>query len=150
MKKYLFVVLMSGTLLLTGCNSEEKTMTCTRSVNRNSISMDMKYTVKYSGKNVTKIDTVEKVVSDDKSTLDFYKSKLDESYEDYKDIKYYENEISVDGNTLTSTTSIDYSKIDTDKLIQIDSSNKKLIEDGKINIDTIKSYYESLGITCEK
>ena len=150
MKKFLFVFLMSGSLLLTGCNSKEETMTCSRTVNRNSISMDMKYTVKYSGKNVTKIDTVEKVVSDDKSTLDFYKSKLDQSYEDYKDIQYYENEVSIDGNTLTSTTSIDYSKIDTDKLIEIDSSNKKLIEDGKINIDTIKSYYESLGITCEK
>jgi len=57
--------------------------------------------------------------------------------------------ISVDGNTLTSTVDIDYAKIDTKKMIEIDSANGQLIKDGKIKLEDLKSAYETIGASCE-
>ena len=74
---------------------------------------------------------------------------LKDIYSPYKDVEHYEYNVDISGNTLTSTTKIDYSKIDTDQLIEIDSANGTLIKDGKINIEDIRSAYESVGATCE-
>ena len=59
------------------------------------------------------------------------------------------NVTEINGNTFTSTVDIDYEKIDTEKLISIDSSNSQLIKNGKIDINDIKNIYESIGATCK-
>ena len=48
------------------------------------------------------------------------------------------------------SSQVTYLILDTDKLIEIDSSMKQLIKDGKISVETIESLYNQLGVTCEK
>lgn len=144
-------------ICLTGCGSDdkEKVMTCTK---EQTVSTGLKgeytYEVSYKGKYVTVLRSTEKLIAEDdvKSTLPMYKDAVENVYKPYKDVKHYSAKVEVKDDTLTSTVEIDYSKVDTDKLISIDANNAQLIKDGKVKIDDIKSYYESsvVGATCKK
>lgn len=150
MKKSLLVVMCIGVLFLTGCGAEkEKTLTCSRTVNQSGIKMDLNYNVKYKGNYVTVVKSEEKITSDDAETLETYKKELEKTTETISKIEHYDHDVKIDGNTLTSTITIDYTKIDTDKLIEVDSSLKQLIKNGKVSVNDIKSVYSQLGVTCE-
>ena len=71
-------------------------------------------------------------------------------YKEYKDLDYYKHNINIKNKTLTSTTNINYKKIDTDKLIEIEPGNKQLIENGKITIDKIEDLYKSNDCICKR
>ena len=76
--KYL-VVLLLGIVVITGCesNDKEKTMVCTRTINQDSISMNLKYTVTYKGEYVQQIESVEKVKTSDPTTLTTFKDTIE-------------------------------------------------------------------------
>ncbi len=151
MKKVMVaVVACLSLILITGCGEKQKTMNCSRTLNQTGVSMDLKYEVLYTGDYVDVIKSTEKVTSDNKDVLETYRKTVEAQYEPYKDIEHYEYNVTVDGNVLTSTANIDYSKIDTNKMLEVDSANGTLIQDGKIKLETIKKYYNQLGMTCEE
>lgn len=151
MKKILVAIMIMGTVLFTGCGKEEeKVMKCSRTINQASIKMNLLYDVTYKGDYVTKVESTEEITTNDESTLELYKTQIENTVSMFKDIEYYDHEINIDGNTLKSTITIDYEKIDTDELIELDSSMKQLIKDGKVAVEDIESLYNQLGITCEK
>lgn len=152
-KKFLLVTLLVMTLLVTGCNSkseETKVLTCSRTATvTEGVRMDLSYKVTYKGDYVEVIETLEKIISDDETILETYKTSVESMYSPYKGVEHYDYEVTVDGDTLTSKTKIDYSKIDTDKMIEIDSANATLIKDGKILVDDVQTMYETVGATCK-
>ncbi len=151
MKKVMMgIVACLSLMLLTGCGNEQKTMNCSRTMNQSGASIDLKYEVLYTGAYVDVVKSKEKITSDDEELLETYRKNVETQYAPYKDVEHYVTNVSIDGNVLTSTADIDYTKIDTSKMIEIDSANGSLIQDGKVKLETIKSLYESLGITCEK
>ncbi len=139
-------------LLITGCgkSSNFESMTCTRTMNQNEIKTSLKYNVQYEGDYVSKIKTIETIETDNVDTLNTYKEQIESLYSPYKDVEYYKYDVDINDNKLTSTVDINYKKVDTDKLLEIDSANGQLIKDGKIRVDDIKSVYESLGAICKK
>lgn len=150
MKKYVFGVLASvfSIVLLAGCGST-KTMTCTRTGNQSGLKMDFTYKVTYKGKYIEKVVSTEKISNSNETLLNAYKEKVEEIYEPYKDVEHYKYNVTVKDNTLTSTAEIDYSKIDTKKMIEIDSANSKIIKNGKIKLADMKAVYEASGATCK-
>ncbi len=150
-RKYLFLaVTMLVVFLVTGCSSsEEKTMTCTRTMNQSGMKTNLNYKVTYSGDYVNRVQSEESIETDDTTTLNTYKEQIENIYKPYKDIEYYTYNVTVDGNKLVSTVDINYAKIDTDKLLEIDSANSQLINDGKVKLSSVKSLYEQLGATCK-
>lgn len=150
MKKSLCIFGMFLLVLVTGCSTSEKTLVCTRTTNQENLKMNLNYTVEYSGKYVNKVKTTEKLESSSKELLETYKNSIESLYSPYKDIDHYNYNVIIEDETLTSTTDIDYSKIDTDKLIKVDSANKQLIKDGKVAVEDLKKAYESLGAECKE
>ena len=150
-RKYLFLaVTMLVVFLVTGCSSsEEKTMTCTRTMNQSGIKTNLNYKVTYSGDYVNRVQSEESIETSDTTTLNTYKEQIENVYTPYKDVEYYTYNVTVNGNKLVSTVDINYAKIDTKKLIEIDSANSQLINDGKVKLSSVKSLYEQLGATCE-
>ncbi len=165
--KYLFVLLV-GIVLLTGCGKtesnkqqeekqnevqeqqEEKTMECSRTATvAEGVQLDVKYTVTYVGEDVKKVYSNEKVISENKQYLEAYKTQVDKIYAPYKDLQYYDTNVRIEGNTLISEATIQYDKIDTDKMIEIDSANATLIRDGKVKVADLKTAYSTLGATCK-
>ena len=137
-------------ILITGCSKESgNLMTCTRSMNQNNIKTNLKYNISYDGDYVTRVKSIETVETDSEDILNSYKTQIESLYSPYNDIEYYEYNVKVEDNKLTSTVDINYEKVDTDKLLEIDSANGQLIKDGKIKVNDIKSVYESLGAICE-
>ena len=150
-RKYLFLaVTMLVVFLVTGCSSsEEKTMTCTRTMNQSGMKTNLNYKVTYSGDYVNRVQSEESIETSDTTTLNTYKEQIENVYTPYKDIEYYTYNVTVNGNKLVSTVDINYAKIDTKKLIEIDSANSQLINDGKVKLSSVKSLYEQLGATCK-
>lgn len=150
-RKYLFLaVTMLVVFLVTGCSSsEEKTMTCTRTMNQSGMKTNLNYKVTYSGDYVNRVQSEESIETSDTTTLNTYKEQIEKIYTPYKDIKYYTYNVTIDGNKLVSTVDINYAKIDIKKLIEIDSANSQLINDGKVKLSSVKSLYEQLGATCK-
>ena len=137
--------------LFTGCGSKKlMTMTCSKVDKYSDITFDLSYSVDYKGKYVTNVSSVEKIISDDIPYLEEYHDQIEKIYSPYSNLEYYDYNVYIDGNTLVSESNIDYSNIDTYKMILIDDANSQFIKDGKVLIDTIKSYYENLGISCNK
>ena len=82
--------------------------------------------------------------------LNTYKEQIEKIYTPYKDIKYYTYNVTIDGNKLVSTVDINYAKIDTKKLIEIDSANSQLINDGKVKLSSVKVYMNNLVLLVNK
>ena len=110
---------------------------------------NLNYKVTYSGDYVNRVQSEESIETSDTTTLNTYKEQIEKIYTPYKDIKYYTYNVTIDGNKLVSTVDINYAKIDTKKLIEIDSANSQLINDGKVKLSSVKSLYEQLGATCK-
>ena len=156
-KRYLFLaIVMMGVFLITGCSSKSKdivnngnVMTCTRSVNKNGMKTSLNYKVYYEGDDVTRIKSEESIQMENNKSLKGYKEQIEKVYEPYKNVKFYNYNIAIRGNKLISKVDINYSKIDTNKLIEIDKANSQIITDGKIKVSSVKSLYEKLGATCK-
>ena len=152
MKKIQIILVLIIALFATGCakESEEKAMTCTRTVKKEDVKMDFQYNVVYQQDYVKKVESIEKVTTDNLETLNNYKTTVEQVYAPYKDIEYYETEVTISDNTLTSIASIDYENIDIDELIKIDSAYEQLFTNGKISIDTIENLYNQIGVSCTR
>ena len=124
-------------------------MTCSRSMNQNDMRTNLNYKVFYKNNYVTRVKSEESIETSSTSTLNTYKEQIEKIYSPYKDIKFYQYNVTINGNKLVSTVDINYAQIDTKKLIEIDSANSQLINDGKVKLSSVKSLYEQLGATCK-
>ena len=149
-KKSIIILCTLAIIFITGCNNNEiKQLTCTRTMNQNNIKTSLKYNIEYQGKYVNKVKSIETIETDNVNILNTYKTQIENIYSSYKDIPYYQYNVEINNNKLTSTVNINYKKIDTNKLIDIDSSNGQLIKNGKVKVNDIKEVYEALGAICK-
>lgn len=150
MRKVMVVFLVSAMLFITGCSSKEETLVCTKEqVIDTRTKLQSRYQVLSKGGYVTKLNTVEIIISSSEEVLKTYQDNLENVYRDYRGIKYYSNKIRIKDNKLISTTKVDYDKIDTEQLIKIDRNNASAIEDGKVKTSALKEAYEQLDAVCK-
>lgn len=151
MKKGLIVLAVMLLVLVTGCtSSKEEKMVCTRTSTMNGIKLNLNYQVYYQKDVVNKVQTTEKITSTSKETLATYKKAVEDLYSNFNGIKHYNYDIAIEGDTLTSKTDINYSKININDLLKIDSSIEQLLnKENKISLEKIKEVYESTGAICK-
>lgn len=151
MKKLAVILMVVSVIFLTGCSEKKGVLVCTKNQDiDSSTKLESIYNVSYKDGYVTSIDTTETITSDKSEVLETYKTNLESVYSKYNDIKYYDNNIKIEGNKLISITTVNYEKIDTDKLIEVDKNNAAAIENGKVKVTTLKSAYEQLDATCKE
>ena len=95
-------------------------------------------------------DTVLYVVDISDNELVIDADLVESVSDDCRTLEYYQNNIKIKSKTLTSTTTINYAKIDTDELIKIDEGNGQLIKNGKVNINDLEEAYKQNGFNCKK
>lgn len=134
-----------------GCQKKTGTIVCTASQTPTTgVSLKSEYIITYKDSNVTKLKTTEKITTSNTADLKTYQDSLNAVYDLYKDIEYYSNNISIEDKTLISSTVINYEKVDTNKLIEVDKNNANLIKDGKVKAQDVKKMYESNGCNCKQ
>lgn len=156
------LLLILSIILISGCGDEsildkvqkegnEKILNCTRTTTKqDNLKASFKYTIYYDGDYVTKAVAIEKVKSDDKDILKEYKEAYENVFSSYKDIDYYDNEVKQEGNTVSTTTVVDYRKVDVNKIIEIEGKEDNIFDDDlKVKKDTLVSFYKKYGITCK-
>lgn len=174
-KNKLLIILFALMLVITGCSAKEKDttktedktstktedkidsnetkiLTCTANkTDEVGSTIGAVYKVVYKGEYVDLIETEEKVTSDNEQVLNYYKETIEGVYLPFKDLEHYDYNVVLKDNQVISTTKIDYSKIDTNKMIEINSAMKTIIKDGKVKVSDIRSLYESaqIGAVCE-
>lgn len=140
--------------LLTGCTtgnvaSADGKKICSRTGSVVNGESKMSYEVYYEDDYVTILHSVEEVSSDDSSVLDSYEEAYKNIFKAYEGLKYYDNSITRTENTIISDTTINYAKIDIDKLLEIEGEEDNVIENGKVKLSTWLSFAEKFGVTCE-
>ena len=154
MKKILISITIIVLLIITvivGYNIKiySGTLVCTNTYKEDEISFKTIYHVEYKKKYATKLVSIETITTSETQILNDYKTNLEMMYLRFNEIPYYNNTISIKGETLTSKTTIDYSKIDLNKLIKVDSSFNEIIKNNKISISKLKKQYISTGAYCK-
>lgn len=125
------------------------TMKCIYESNTDVMNMESIYIVKFKDKVVENLTTKETMELNDEESLEKYKTCFELLYSKYYGLDYYENKVVLKNKKLISTTNINYKKIDKDKLISIDSSNKSLFTNDNIKLTTLKKIYENNGAKCK-
>lgn len=152
MIKISLIVLVS--FLITGCGSgtvasADGVKNCSRTGEVDNGSSKMNYEVYYEGDYVTVIHSMEEIISDDSSVLDTYEEAYKNIFKQYENLEYYDNTITRSDNTVISDTTINYAKIDIDKLLEIEGEEDNVIEDGKVKLSTWLTFAKKFGVTCE-
>ena len=132
-------------------NDSRKVLTCTKSGTvTTGVQADFTYQVFHDGIYAEEVHTVEKLMTNNEEYLQQYRNLLIRGYEPYQDIEFYDYDVKINGNTLTSTVNINYAKKDKEKMIEINKENATLIKNGKVLVSDMKALYEQqVGAVCK-
>ena len=168
----LFIILILS-LLITGCGNEEE-VEKTPVVNKDSIlnhidkvgsgklkcsreayastgvDVDLTNEIEYKEGYITLLHSVDKITSDNQESLDLYEDAYKKIAKNYEGLKYYDITISRTSNSVINDVVINYEKIDTKKLLDIEGEEDNVIVNGKVLLETWVGFAEKFGIVCEK
>lgn len=153
---YFGLFFLISIFLITACKSETEkevskfsVINCTRNASADNAKVSLEYKVYYKGDYIQILNSVEKITSSSSSVLDEYEVAYQKIFSAYDGLDYYENTITRKDDSVISETTINYGKIDTDQLLEIEGEEDNVIEDGKVKVSTWISFAEKLGATCD-
>lgn len=114
----------------------------------NNSTAELSYEVSYKKGYLEIVHSLETLISEDQETLDTYENAYKNIFNTYKDLEHYENSIKRETDRVTSDTTINYSKIDMNKLEALEASDQNLIKNGKISLKDWLTFAEKLGTKC--
>lgn len=158
MKKIISIILIiTVATLITGCSSNENeikykqgTLICSREGNITNGSTNLEYLINYKDGNIITLHSIEEVISDDEEILNTYEDAYKNIFKAYENLKYYENTVTRDYNSVISNTIINYDKIDIDALLAIEGEEDNIIQDGKAKLEIWLSFAKKFGTECEE
>jgi uncharacterized lipoprotein YehR (DUF1307 family) len=123
---------------------------CTRDASAGTgIDVSLNYYLYYTGENINILYSEEKIISSDSSSLDEYETAYNNIKVNYNGLEYYDQEVIRGDTTVTNKITINYDKIDTDKLLSIEGEEDNIISDGKAKVDKWITLAKKFGTTCE-
>lgn len=124
---------------------------CTREASAaEGIDVDLKYEIQYNNGIIQILHSIEKIVSENKDSLDEYEEAYRKIASNYEGLKYYDTSIVRTDTTVTNDTTINYEKLDMNKLIEIEGEEDNVVEDGRVKLATWLDFAEKFGTTCEE
>ncbi|MBR6137781.1 MAG: DUF1307 domain-containing protein [Bacilli bacterium] len=112
-------------------------------------SAEMSYEIYYTNDIINRIESVEKVTSPSRNTLDTYENSYRTIHSYYEDVEYYETEVVRTDNTVSSYIKIDYDHVDINKLIEIEGTETNIFdENNKPSLTKYKELAKKAGAKC--
>ena len=149
--KYLLLFVLLG-VLFAGCGSNEKVIKCTNTINQGGIDYSATYEIYVDNNDIVKkVTTTEILKSDDNDYLEQSKESAESLYESAsKEYGGYTYSVKVNGNTLTSKCTIDYTKMNVKKYVEDNPTlNTFADENNNVTLSGIKNLYSQFGAKCE-
>ena len=160
----LLIILFICLVLLTGCNDEDKVisngkkvntskmqvMHCTRNATATGMDVELKYDLYYTGEDLNILHSIEKVSSKTGANLDQYEEAYRKIHANYEGLEYYDAKVERDETSVTSDITINYDKIDINKLLQIEGEEDNIIKNGKAKVDEWLTLAKKFGTECEE
>lgn len=157
MKRLIGLIIITVAMLITGCSTNDSeikykqgTLVCSREGTITNGSTNLEYLINYEDGNIITLHSIEEVISDDEEILDTYENAYKNIFKAYENLKYYENTVTRDSNSVVSNTIINYDKIDIDTLLAIEGEEDNIIEDGKAKLEIWLSFAKKFGTECEE
>ena len=123
---------------------------CTRKGNAGTgIITSLNYRIYYTGDRINIIQSEEKVSTADASILDEYENAYRSIHKHYEGLEYYDTNVTRGDTTVSSEITINYDKIDIDKLLSIGKEDV-IFEDKVPKLDKWLELGKKVGITCEE
>ena len=113
------------------------------------ITVSLNYDLYYTGENLDILHSVEKVTATKSEDLDKYETAYKKIYKNYEGLKYYDANVIREDTTVTSDVTINYDKIDIQKLLDIEGAEDNIIENGKAKVDKWITLAKKFGTKCE-
>ena len=152
MKKMLSVLLLCVCIgVVSGCGAKKRTIECTVTQNLSNYKLNATYKIYATGDVVDKVETIVVVDSSSNAVLKEFESTLNTQYGN-NDKRYggYDYKVTIDGSKLESKVTIDYSKVDMEKMISDNSAMKSFVnKKNRITVKGATSLYEAMGATCK-
>lgn len=163
------IILFISIFLLTGCstnedNGESKVESggekintssmqhkhCTRAATAgDGIDVSLSYDLYYTGEDLKLLHSLEKVTSEKSTDLDTYEDAYKTIHAKYNGLKYYDAKVERESNSVASDITINYDKIDIERLLEIEGEEDNIIENGKAKVDAWLTLAKKLGTKCE-
>lgn len=126
-------------------------MSCTReATGKGDSKVKLNYTLYYQGEYLQLLHSKEEILTQSQDILDEYQTAYINIYKHYENLEHYNTSVIRTKNSVTNDTIINYNKIDTDKLLEIEGTEDNIIKDGKVKLDDWLNFAEQFGTTCEK
>lgn len=166
-KNKMLILIVALILFLTGCDSHKEkntvisngekvntskmqVMHCSREGSASDgIEVELKYDLYYTGENINILHSEEKVISSNDENLDLYENAYKKIHTNYEELKYYDAKVIRGDTTVTSDITINYEKIDIQKLLEIEGEEHNIIENGKAKVDAWLTLAKKFGTTCD-
>ena len=140
-------IISNGTVVKTGKMKHKK---CTRQATGGTgVDVELNYDVYYTDDVLNLLVSQEKIITEDISILEEYEDAYKKISVNYKDLEYYDQEVIRTNNSVLNKTTINYDKIDIQKLLDIEGEEDNIIEGGKAKVDLYISLLKRFGGTCE-
>ena len=145
-----------GIIFIGGCSLPfvgQDVTKCTLDNDQSKSGYKVKSTYNIYSKNgvVSKVSTEEVLTSENTTILKYFEDLNKKQYEaQNKNYGGYNYDVKADKNTVTTTVTIDYKKMNLKKFIEENSAMKSYVnKDNKFTLKGAKTMYESLGAKCE-
>lgn len=153
MKKIKFLVLLIMLTLLVGCNSnnsKEAIKTCKLDKSMSDYRIISEYNIYGQNGVANKVVTIERIVSSDEDTLDFFETYMKNIYEDINN-QYggYIINIEKKDDEVVSKITIDYNEMDLEKYTKDNNAQELVNSNNQMLISSLVSMYEASGAVCE-
>ncbi len=167
MKKKINIVIifLISLFLITGCSDDDnkvvsndhkvntskmQVMHCSRKASANSgVEVELKYDLYYTGEDLNILHSEEKVISASDESLDLYEDAYKKIHENYEGLEYYDAKVDRGDTTVISDITINYEKIDVEKLLEIEGEEDNIIENGKAKVEKWLTLAKKFGTECE-
>ena len=166
MKKISILVLILSLLLITGCENKKNTKKvisngkpvntakmehkhCTREANATNAEVSLNYDIYYTNDRLNLLVSEEKIISASDEVLTTYENAYKGIHKNYEGLNYYDAKVVRGDTTVTNTITINYDKIDIDKLISIEGEEDNIFENKIPKVDKWITLAKKFGTKCE-
>jgi len=114
------------------------------------IDVSLNYIVKYKNGNILELISIQSVKSNSSESLDLYENAYNNISDNYKGLEHYEGVVVRNGDSVTYTMTINYEKINIDKLLDIEGEEDNIIKNGKAKLSLWLDLAGKVGTVCEE